>query len=1255
VSVVEIKHWDRSFLKRNSYEAEDAADRIAQKTRRIAGQAKTIVPNLFVKPKILLTKEPKSLRRDALTIRGVEFHSLIDLEPLMAMEQIGSVVDDDITRICRALAPRSAATLTTVPRRIAHIADLALLSPVEEKFHRIFRGRNIMTQDKVILHLFDLSASTAPNADQRARREFDVVQKLQKSPWLPSLVDSYQALPGFAGELFYYSLLLSEAPTLEERAGDAAWDPQARVLFAAETLHALMELHNPEEQDPVVIHCMLSPAIIRVGNGKRPLFAGWHWARIPTAQTISGAPYPHIAPAFAAPEVLMGGLAAATPASDIFSASASLLASLPSTDSLSEAAREILKKGTATEPEARACPRELVQDLRKLIGDPLPTPPEQMPSSEYWDEDTIVSMHEERFRILGQLGRGGAGRTFKLEQIDRSGHPLGTYVGKVVFNAGVGDAALSAYKRLRAIAHHDNLAAIYQTASRWSPNSLMALLRWIQGAPLGDFAGMIELLAEERGEGNGPLAAEALLVKWTYLLCDALSVLHRHGLAHGDVSPANIIVGDETVTLIDYDLVTKEGAISAGAGTPPFSAPDIAGSRAPSPRDDLYALAATLYYVVTDKQPFSIAASSHSRETLVWPSELREAYPRLAAFADKATARERNERFLNAMEALAFLRGLEPRSLLAGSKIGDLPLLLQPNEVPRLKEILSTYPGSRYGNAETRGLDTAFAIDTYVDTKLDAWLPAAIRNRELSLVILCGNAGDGKTAFLQHLARGLGIPSLSSEQRVWDGRTPDGLLAKINLDGAASWNGRSADELLNQLFLPFHDGPPATPLIHIIAVNDGRLMEWIEAHEAVNGETRLTHQLTEALRNMSELDRHIRLVELNRRSLVGGLAAGCISTEFIDRLIFRLVGAEKAAEIWKPCGTCSAKERCLAARSAQLFGFPETDTEARRATLFRSRLVGALQAVHQRNEVHITTRELKAALSYILFGVHYCKDLHEDPELMPPQSWNLAFDPSSPQRQGEVLRELTRLDPGLSSHARLDRYLSGRGAPDPGHGAPRYPENKVDIARRRAYFEWSVHQVQAVCGNETDFGLSRGRHFAAFRDFPLLGKDAQADLRDAVCRGVSRLEELPVYVRRRPGVLPIRIVPRTPTETAFWIEKPLGKFSLVPEQFTSAQAFETLHRFLELRYDLGEGRYESLGVSLEMFVLLMELSDGAQIADAFSDDVFANLGVFTQRLVQEDKKRLYAWNPAAEDQLFEAGIMPNPNEQKVVLRRVSAE
>jgi hypothetical protein len=54
----------------------------------------------------------------------------------------------------------------------------------------------------------------------------------------------------------------------------------------------------------------------------------------------------------------------------------------------------------------------------------------------------------------------------------------------------------------------------------------------------------------------------------------------------------------------------------------------------------------------------------------------------------------------------------------------------------------------------------------------------------------------------------------------------------------------------------------------------------------------------------------------------------------------------------------------------------------------------------------------------------------------------------------------------------------------------------------------------------------------------------------------------------------------------------------------------------------------------ELFHLLLELSEGYQLGDAASDDTFAHLSIFVQRLAQEEERHLMAWNPMQDDSLF---------------------
>lgn len=1259
--VIEVKHWDRQRLKANAWEVEDQADLITAKAKRIAGRLRQAQPKLdFVPAKILLTKEGKSLRQSGQLpeVRGIRLHGLADLDALLDQTVTPSSIPTDVERLARALAPRGVAAASGELKRIGRIGELRLLSAPDERFRRVYAGRDTTSGDRVTLHVYDLSASNAANAEQLARREFETVQRLQKSPFLPILIDSFQPCPGYPGELFFFTLAESAAASMFEMEADPTWTMPAKLAFATAAFRALAELHAPSGPDSqAVVHRALTPESIRIRADGRPLFAGWRWARLPEARTITGVQGPEAQDAYAAPEVQKNGLAFADARSDVYSLCKVLREVFTEGDA--EAVRSVLASGMTDDPSTRSAPDRIAEELEMLARPPSSPPPI---APQRWDEGHIVEWEGERYRVLSLLGEGGAGRTFKLEQLDRStDEPIGAFVGKVVLNAQIGPAALEAYRKVRSIADHRCLSGIYQTAREWKPDTLMALLKWRKGEPLDGWRGdYLRLLAEEI-ESAGANEPEELLLQWAEDLCEALDVLHVQNWIHGDLSPSNIIVDGDTVTLIDFDLACPVGSIGVAAGTAPYASPTRRANRSAMPADDVFALAASLFHVLTDRLPFVFDGVRRDDEGLAWLNGERGRYPRLSDFLDRAVDPDQARRFETAGAALRFLRdarSAESTAARAPTYALPEPQTLRPNVVPRAKEILRAYPGSRFGNAETRGLDSEFAHDTYVETELDRLLPEAIRAGDVSLVILCGNAGDGKTAFLQHLAAELGIKELPSEQRVWDGLI-EGLPVKINLDGAAAWKGRSADELLDELFQPFHHGPPESRRVHLVAVNDGRLMEWVESYESRHdGETLLTTQITSALgREGDGLDAHVRLIELNLRSLVGGIdrANGLISAEFVDRLCARLVGGDEAREIWKPCRTCSARMRCSIRISAEVMGASGDETVLRQGALLRRRLAAAFQAVHQRNEVHITARELKAALSYILFGIYACEDLHANVDLRPHAPGDFAFDPASPFRQGELLRELTRLDPALEAHARVDRYLRGHAAPDPAHGAPRYPEASLASARRRAYLEWSDDQVTRVGGDASALCLNGGRHFSDFRDFPLLTAVKQCAIRNAICRGLSRLEALPEIALRQEGVVPIRVVPRTPTETAFWVGKPLDRFTLEAEQFVAAAGLETLHRYLTLSYRAVDGRTERLIVSLELFALLMDLAEGVQILDAFSDDVFANLGVFTQRLAQEDERSLHAWNPAADNHVYHIGIEDRAAVQTIVLSPAPGE
>ena len=1279
VRVIEVKHWTQQWVEDNESLVEQEAERATNKARKIGTTLRKAVREIGrVDAVILLTREPSRVKRLAgRPIRGVNVYPLKEWREAVGI-QLGAdrvLSPQQVRRLGRILEPRSGVAIDGSLRWFAGYVNLERRTPKDERFHRIYAGVHSARQDRVILHLYDLSASDAGNAEAKARREFDVLRQLQQYDWAPRILDSFQDAPGYAGDMYFFTVVDPAAPSVAERLADGSWDTPARLAFARSAIRALRELHEISVEDEPIVHRNVTARTLLVRHDNTPIVTGFAHAKIPSDVSVasSGAPSGGWEPE-TAPEVRKGGLHAAGRAADVYAICTCLTTLFR--DQGSELTRQVvetLAAGLADDPEERGSLEDLEATLAGLLGESPPTPPP--PPARFWTEDQIVPFQGRDYRVVSRLGSGGVGTTFKVVEIDRStGHDLGTYVAKVAHDREVGRRIVSAYSLARShLGRHPSLSAIFQVAPEWHENEFTALMTWVEGSPVRDFMGVLPLLAEEQGDDSG----SALVLRWFRVICEALDVLHRNGLVHGDVSPANLILSEHDVVLTDYDFVSKIGQWRVAPGTVLYSAPGFVDHPA-TPSDDIYALAASVFHVLFEREPFRYNDALAKERGLNWKGVDRAEYPAVVDILQRATHPDPSERFQSVNEALEALRtpirsdrrlsdvgGTRSPTTTVAVSTGSIPgnaNARREERVPYLRSLLQSYPGSRWGNRETRGLDTPFAEQTYVETSIEETLYRDLLDRRVRLVVLCGNAGDGKTALLQQLARRLGIGKCMSSQRILKGTTDDGLSVQMNLDGSAAWQDKSADELLDEFLAPFQYGPPDGDIAHLLAINDGRLLEWIEQRE-----TPLAVELLACLDDApaeEASDSHIRFISLNQRSLVGGITpdgAG-IETTFLERLVDGLYGGDRAPTIWAPCQTCSAQERCEVLKATRMFAPDDVPGEPmpvrRRA---RERLFEALQAVHLRGETHITVRELRATLVYILFGIHDCSDYHavgESAALPLPQPYSdRAFAPASPGRQGEVLRELVRFDPALEAHPRIDRYLLGSPPGAAARDTPRHHGLPLASARRRAYFEWTADDIKLLTGDSGALDLAKGQHLREFRNLSIVNDaGSREELTRRLCRGISRLQSLPPQALDRPGAVPLHVPPRTPTETEFWVEKRMADFRLEAEVPPAGRGLDRLHRqvFLIYSYRDGDGAEERLRLGAELFHLLLELSDGYQLGDDSTDDTFTQLSIFVQRLVREDHRQLYAWNPMRESTIHEvSAALKDPGSetrQTLVLR-----
>ena len=249
-----------------------------------------------------------------------------------------------------------------------------------------------------------------------------------------------------------------------------------------------------------------------------------------------------------------------------------------------------------------------------------------------------------------------------------------------------------------------------------------------------------------------------------------------------------------------------------------------------------------------------------------------------------------------------------------------------------------------------------------------------------------------------------------------------------------------------------------------------------------------------------------------------------------------------------------------------------------------------------------------------------------------------------------MLRELSHLDPALESHPHLDRWLVGGSAQEIEGAGHTYPGLSLPSARRRAYFEWLPSEIAAVTSTENSLGLASGQHLSLFRTASLRTSLENTELCENLCRGMSQLEDLPGVAHRRKGMVPLRIPPRTPTESKFWTEQPLSRFRLQPElPLLRDPALTVLPRRLRLTYEHADGIIEALPMGYELFHILLRLAEGEQLSEQRSDDLFANLQIFTQRIAHGESNSLLAWSPKEDDMVFQLALRHMEDRQVLVL------
>ncbi len=219
-------------------------------------------------------------------------------------------------------------------------------------------------------------------------------------------------------------------------------------------------------------------------------------------------------------------------------------------------------------------------------------------------------LHEGRFQIIRTLGVGGQGTAYLCKDTGLMMERLNTYV---VLKETIFPVFVDSSVRQQALERFEQEARLL---AKFDSNNIVKLSDYF----LEDHRGYLVL---EHVDGvnlrqlvtdKGALRSE-LVRDLARQMCDILSILHADGVVHRDFTPDNLILNKEgKLKLIDFNVAhqTESGFSGTIVGKHAFLPPEQFRGKATF-SSDIYAMGATLFYLLTGQDPEPITQSNPSK------------------------------------------------------------------------------------------------------------------------------------------------------------------------------------------------------------------------------------------------------------------------------------------------------------------------------------------------------------------------------------------------------------------------------------------------------------------------------------------------------------------------------------------------------------------------------------------------------------------------------------------------------------------
>jgi hypothetical protein len=584
------------------------------------------------------------------------------------------------------------------------------------------------------------------------------------------------------------------------------------------------------------------------------------------------------------------------------------------------------------------------------------------------------------------------------------------------------------------------------------------------------------------------------------------------------------------------------------------------------------------------------------------------------------------------------------------------------NYNPLVDNFLKIYSQSLLSTGLTRGLDAS----TYIPTRLDTSLKEDVLKGKKKLVVLTGNAGDGKTAFIQ---------LIEAEAKNNDGQfistTDNGCKFKYNdfefetlYDGSQDFEGKTNDQLLKEFFKPFEGSvEPQSHIVKIIAINEGKLRDFLLTKKEYNWLGKQVHHYLKF--ENYRLPDSLSFINLNNRAIVEIENPSSI----FDELLNILLDTNEKNNTWAACTTdnCDFAERCYIKYNVDTF------KDKKKGNVVKHRLKEIVLAIYLKKEKHITMRDIRSLISFILFNKYTCSQLQESIDngenMLDRFYYNNAFNKEEKDRMIAILKEVDVSDmplPKLENRlyflnpkTELAEALFEKGDlianPDLSYlekhflnkpeGTSDREENKKESAdlflsaiKRKFFFEGDDKYMDEQFA-VTHYSFLPYKYFERFVAFLQTGFDTNYLLRDDLVLAISKSEKIYNEEVGRENVCISSSGLKKSTTKAFYGFKSADFEVVLPNVGGQTDYIEYFPDHIIFRHT---DKKVSLEINIDLFEILMRIKEGYVPTSIEIRTFFLNLEMFKRRVLAkrsskvfltEDDSNLYSFEKSASGKL----------------------